>query len=94
MQTRDTIYSNTKWKLDFFKLLRGEEKIPFSPIKPQYLNNREDHQILQHPGPTSRNPAGLGTMTPGRITDTSQALKLQSYTISNLEALRPLLGGN
>lgn len=71
MQNRDTIYSDTKRKLDFLKLLRGgEKKIPFILIKPQYLNSQEDHQILQHPGSTmSGNPAGLGTMTPGRIQD-------------------------
>ena len=69
MQNHDTIYSDTKQKLDFLKLLRGGEKIPFILIKSQYLNSREDHWILEHPGSTSRNPAGLGTMTPSRTQD-------------------------
>lgn len=41
----------------------------------------------------SRNPAGLGTMTPGRITDASPVPQLQSCIIRNVGALRPLSGG-
>jgi len=92
MQNRDTIYSDTKRTLDFLNLLRGSKNIPFILIKSQYLNNREDCQILQHRGPMSRMTAGLGTMTLGRITDAFQVLQLQSCTISNLGALRPLSG--
>lgn len=92
MENRDTIYSDTKQKLDFLKLLRGGEKIPFILIKLQYLNNREDRRILQHPGLMSRSPAGLGTMTPGRITDASQVRQFQSSTINNLGVLRPMSG--
>lgn len=90
MQNCDTIYSDTKQKLDFLKLLRGGEKIPSILIKLQYRNNKEDCQILQHLGPMSRTPAGLETVTTGRIPDASQVLQFQSCIISNLGALRPL----